>query len=153
MASDTCELPAEGTVQNQVIDLDEDDAEVSQRLVDAEQQAQSSIDDLLDEAVAENESAEASSLMQSDGVFRSVSRMLTILFLLSCASVGALIGGLIGFLLMIFPCSFLIQGPGVMACFGLPALVGLPTAGYGVVRCGMGLAEAQGNFTQLVHGA
>jgi len=152
--SDTCELPTEGTVQNQVIDLDEEDAEVSQRLVDAEQQAQDSVDDLMDEA-AENQ---ASSLMQTEGMFRSVSRMLgvvflTILFLLSCASVGALIGGIIGFLLLIFPCSFVIQGSGAMACLGLPALVGLPTAGYGLVRCGLRLAEAQGNFTKAVRGS
>jgi len=151
--SEHCEPVEETTFRTQIIDENNDEAN-SQMLTDAEEQAQDSVDDLMDAAVAEGESLAAGAFVQTEAGAGRVSRMLgavflSILYLLSCAAVGVLILGLIGFILMMFPCSLIIQGPDVMACFLLPVAGVFIGSATGVVSCGANLVRAQGNFSQL----
>lgn len=154
--SENCEPGEQSEMGTQIID--DDDEENSQMLTDAEEQAQDSVDEMMDAAVAESESLAAGSFIQTEAGQGRVARMLSavflsILYLLSCAAVGVLILGLIGFILMMFPCSILIQGPSVMACFLLPAAGVFVGSSTGFLSCGVKLYQAQGNVTRAVLGA
>jgi len=153
LSSDNCEVQ-ESISQTEISGL-EDETLLSQMLIDEEERAQDQIDELMDEAAAENE-GEAGAFIQTEGIFHRVMRMmgivlLTLLYLLSCATVGVVIGGLILTLTLGLACDLVAQGPGALTCWikGLgPALGGAA----GLVSCGIDALYAQGNFSQLGRG-
>jgi len=154
LSSDNCEVQ-ESISQTEISGL-EDETLLSQMLIDEEERVQDQIDELMDEAAAENE-GEAGAFIQTEGIFHRVMRMmgivlLTLLYLLSCATVGVLIGGLILTLTLGIACEYVTRGPDGLACllfpFGGAALGGAA----GLVSCGIDALYAQGNFSQLGRG-
>jgi len=152
--SDNCEIQ-ESNSQNEISGL-EDETLLNQVLTDEEERAQDQIDELMDEAAAENE-GEAGAFIQTEGIVLRVMKtlgilLLTILYLLSCAAVGVLIGGLILFLTLGMVCGFLVSGPDGIGCLIFP-MAGAPLgAAAGLVSCGIDALYAQGNFSQLGRG-
>jgi len=143
--SDNCEVPSEG-MQTEAVDLNDGEA-LSNRLTTAEEEAQDHIDDLMDAAAAESEDIASGAFIQTEGVFRRVSSLigavfLSILYLLSCAAVGAVIGGFLLFVVGMIPCSIIVQGPGVLGCFLWPMAGVALGAASGLVNCGVDLANA-----------
>lgn len=155
--SDNCEVPSEGMVQTEVIDPDDGNA-ISHRLMDGEDQTQDSIDELMDAAASESESLAAGAFIQTQEGFNRVSRLLgavflTILYLLSCATAAAIIGGLLLYVVGLIPCSIMISGSSVLACLLFPFAGVVLGGASGLLTCGVDLAYAQGNFSQLGRGS
>lgn len=155
LLSDNCEASGD-IAQNEDIDL-QDEAALSQRLIDMEEQAQDQIDELMDAAVSEGEHSSAGAFVQTEGRVGSVSRMLgvvflTILYLLSCAAVGFIIGGLILYVIGAIPCSMVVHGSSALGCLLWPMMGAAAGAAAGFVSCGIDAAYARGNFSQLGRG-
>jgi len=154
LLSDNCEAP-EDSVQNEVIDP-EDETSLSEQLIDGEERAQDQIDEIMDAVTAEN-GAQAGAFVQTEGIIRSVSRMLgvvflTIFYLLSCAATGVVIGGLLLSVVGMIPCLYLVTGSAALGCFMWPIIgVGMGAAA-GLVNCGIN-AASQGNSSQLGRGS
>lgn len=155
LLSDNCEVSGH-MGQNEIGNL-QDEAQLSQLLINEEEMMQDHINEIIDEAAAEHESGNAGAFVQTEGLIRSVSRtlgvvFLTILYMLSCAAVAAVIGGLILFVVGAIPCTYMIPGPGALACLMWPISGAGLGATAGLVSCGIDAAHARGNFSQLGRG-
>jgi len=146
--SDNCVAPSEGMAPTEVFDPEDGDA--TNQLMNAEDETQDRIDELMDAAETENERLAAGSFIQTEASFRTVSKLLgavflTILYLLSCATVGALIVMLITYVTLALPC-MMSAGSGGLGCLMFP-LVGLAIGGAaGFVSCGVDVVRRPGQY-------
>jgi len=155
LLSDNCEVSG-NTAQYEIVDL-QDETQLSQQLIDEEEMMQDHIEEIIDEAAAENESGNAGAFVQTEGLIRSVSRtlgvvFLSILYMLSCAAAAAVIGGLILFVVAAIPCTMMVPGPSALGCLLWPFSGAALGGAAGLVSCGIDAAHARGNFSQLGRG-
>jgi len=149
--SEQCEPAVEATIQTRT--MGDNNMENSQMLMDAEDAAQDRVDELMDAAAAEEESLAAGAFIQTEGIVRGVLNMLgavflSMLYLLFCASVAAVIVAVIGFIFGLMVCSHL-PLPAAMTCWTYPIVaVGL-TGVAGLASCGLDMARAHGNTSQF----
>jgi len=139
--SDNCEVPSE-TMQTEAID----DDDLSDRITAAEDDAQMTVEDLMDAAAAEGDDIASGSFLQTEGFFHRVGQIIAavflgILYLLSCTGLSALMLAFVLFIIGAIPCSYANPGPAGLGCFIFPLAGFAVGAAAGVMSCGYQLAN------------
>lgn len=140
--SDNCEVPSE-TMQTEAIS----DDDLSDRIAAAEEDAQMSVEDLMDAAAAEGDDIASGAFIQTEAFHRrNVAQVigavfLGILYLLSCTALTTVLMGFLLFVITIIPCSILVPGPSGLACFLFPMAGAAFGAAAGLINCGYHLAN------------
>lgn len=163
--SQDCNATAEGMApmaQTQSIDSTE-------QLMSVEDEAQDSVDELMDAAEHESDEAlvpaprarggrgrGAASFVQTEVGFTRMSRLLgavflSILYLLSCAATGAITLGLLAMTMALIPCS-MSSGPAQLACLSIPMFTVPLGAAAGFVKCGVSMAFSRSNTSLIERG-
>jgi len=137
--SDNCEVPSE-IMQTEAMEDDD-------RVASAEEDAQMTVEDLMDAAAAEGDDIASGSLLQTEGLFLRVAQtvgavFLGILYLLSCTALAALMLGFIFYIILAIPCSHATRGTASsIGCLIFPMAGAAIGAATGAISCGYQLAN------------
>lgn len=147
--SDNCEVPSE-ILQTEAID----DDDLPNRVTAAEDDAQVTIEDLMDAAAAEGDDIASGSFLQTEGIFLWVAQtiaavFLGILYLLSCTTLASLLLGFFLYIIAAIPCSIAAPGPSALGCLIFPMGGAALGVAAGVISCGYQLANGTASYDTI----